>query len=561
MGPHPIRDRFSFSALARADDRVADLGRAVAVLEGRTVGANLGVAGDRRQEVVQLVDEGVSPTDDVAWRPPVLRERVIGLRDEHTLEAACPVAVGPEDLQLVEALHVEEEGPLGAVDLPLERVSPAEGESSRLDGADGAILELDRRLDGVVDLAPRDERAHEASDGLDLPDEVASEVDHVSREIAESSRTGGPAVEAPDLFGGIAPVLQVTAPEVTQLAELARVDYLSREAHGGDEAVVEPAHVLYAGRRDALPDLVALVCVTSEGLLADHVLARLGGGDRRSRVHIVWPQVVDEPDLGVRDELLPLRRPALVAVTRRSLGDRLLVPAGNRHEPRPERRRPRHVADLAEGIGVRLAHERIAEHAHADLAEVVGGHRISFTTRLPHTRVILGCSRTTVELKRLRRARHEDLARNLGARAHGHPLRAWRLPTAEGGRDDSRTRAASCRRSRRPDRRLRVPLPAGAECGEPRRGEGGARRARRLLHGDGAPSRPAVRKRGPRLAGPGHARRSREADARRNRLLRRARRPLHHLAGDRGLQLPVPDTVRRVVGVARGWDRTGRATV
>src|SRR5712691_6134523 len=499
MGPHPIRDRFSFSALARADDRVADLGRAVAVLEGRTVGANLGVAGDRRQEVVQLVDEGVSPTDDVAWRPPVLRERVIGLRDEHALEAACPVAVGPEDLQLVEALHVEEEGPLGAVDLPLERVSPAEGESSRLDGADGAILELDRRLDGVVDLAPRDERAHEASDGLDLPDEVASEVDHVSREIAQSSRTGGPAVETPDLFGGIAPVLQVTAPEVTQLAELACIDHLSREAHGGDEAVVERAHVLYAGRRDATPDLVALICVTSEGLLADHVLARLGGGDRRSRVHIVWPQVVDEPDLGVRDELLPLRRPAVEAVASRSLGDCLLVPAGNRHEPRLERRRPRHVADLAEGVGVRLAHERIAEHAHADLAEVVGGHRISFTTRLPHTRVILGCSRTTVELKCLRRARHEDLARNLGARAHGHPLRAWRLPAAEGGRNDCRTRAASCRRSRRPDRRLRVPLPARAVGGEPGRGPRSTGRTRHLLPRDRPASRSALRPWWPRV--------------------------------------------------------------
>ena len=302
-------------------------------------------------------------------------ERVIGLRDEHPLEAACAVAVSAKDLQIVEVLHVEVERPLGAIDLPLERVSPAECESGRLDRADCAIVELDRRFDGVVDFAARDERAHEASDGLDLPDEVASEVDHVSCKIAERSRAGGPAVEAPDLFGGVAPILQVTAPEVAQLAELPCIDHLSREAHGGDEAVVERAHVLDAGRCDAAPDLVALVCVTSEGLLADHVLARLGGSDRWSRVHVVWPQVVDEPDLGVRDEFLPLRRPAVEAVASRSLGDRLLVPAGNRHEPRSERRRPRHVADLAEGIRMRFAHERIAEHAHADFPEVVGGHR------------------------------------------------------------------------------------------------------------------------------------------------------------------------------------------
>src|SRR5919201_594557 len=281
-GHHPICDGFSFSALARADDCVADLGGAVAVLEGSSVGCDVGVAGDRGQDVVQLVDEGVSPADDVARWPPVPRERVLGLCDEHTLEAACPVAVGAEDLQLVEALHVEEEGSLGAVDLPLERVSPAECESSRLDRADRAILKLDRRLDCVVDLAPWDECAHEASDGLDLPDEVASEVDHVSREIAEGSRTSCPAVEAPDLFGGIAPVLKVPTPEVTQLAELGCIDHLSREAHGGNKAVVERAHVLDASRRDAAPDLVAFVRVTSERLLADHVLARVGGSDRRS---------------------------------------------------------------------------------------------------------------------------------------------------------------------------------------------------------------------------------------------------------------------------------------
>src|SRR5207244_3438735 len=139
----PIRDRLSFSALARTDDSVADLGRAVTVLEGSSVGRHLGVAGDGGQDVVQLVNEGVSPADDVARRPPVLRERVIGLRDEHALEAACPVAVGAEDLQLVEALHVEAEGPLGAVALPLERVSPAECEASLPHVPHPAILALD----------------------------------------------------------------------------------------------------------------------------------------------------------------------------------------------------------------------------------------------------------------------------------------------------------------------------------------------------------------------------------------------------------------------------------
>src|SRR4051812_39964575 len=161
----PIRERFPSSALARADECVADLGGAIAVLEGRSVGCNVCVARDRGQHVMQFVDERVSPADDVSGRPPVLDERMVGLRDEHAPEAAGSVAVGTEDLQLVEALHVEGERPLGGVDLPLACVAPAERQPRRLDGADGAVLELDRRLDGVVDLAAGDERAHEASDG------------------------------------------------------------------------------------------------------------------------------------------------------------------------------------------------------------------------------------------------------------------------------------------------------------------------------------------------------------------------------------------------------------
>ena len=85
----------------------------------------------------------------------------------------------------------------------------------------------------------------------------------MSGEIAESSRACGPAVEAPDLLGRVAPVLEVTATKVAELAELARLDQLARKAHGRYEAVVERAHVLHARRRDAPPDLVALVRITS----------------------------------------------------------------------------------------------------------------------------------------------------------------------------------------------------------------------------------------------------------------------------------------------------------
>src|ERR1051325_2508806 len=53
---HPILDPLASCARAGAHDCVADLGRAVAVLERRSVRSNLGVACDRGQHVVQLVD-------------------------------------------------------------------------------------------------------------------------------------------------------------------------------------------------------------------------------------------------------------------------------------------------------------------------------------------------------------------------------------------------------------------------------------------------------------------------------------------------------------------------
>ena len=247
----------------------------------------------------------------------------------------------------------------------------------------------DRGLDRVVDLAPLDERAQEASDLVDLADEVAGEVDDVSCEIAERARAGLGAIEAPDLGVGIAPVLEVAPAEVADLAELAGVDQLPCEPNGRDEAVVERAQVLYAGRGDTPPDLEALVRVAAERLLADHVLPRLRGGDRGLRMERVRSEVVEELDTRVGHDLLPRRRPALEAVAPRGLGHGLLVPAGDRYELRHERRRPGHVRDLSKRVRVGLAHERVAEHSHADLASLVA-HRTSFTTRLPGSRVILG---------------------------------------------------------------------------------------------------------------------------------------------------------------------------
>ena len=93
----------------------------------------------------------------------------------------------------------------------------------------------------------------------DLAHQVAREVDHVRAEVAERARAGGRALEPPDLVVDVAPLLQVAAAEVVDVAQIARLDHLAREPHGRHEAVVEGAHVLDACGCHPLPDVVALV--------------------------------------------------------------------------------------------------------------------------------------------------------------------------------------------------------------------------------------------------------------------------------------------------------------
>ena len=151
------------------------------------------------------------------------------------------------------------------------------------------------------------------------------------------------------------------------VTELARLEQLPCQPHGRHEAVVERAHVLDAGGRDPLPDLVALVRRSRQWLLADDVLSRLRRSDRRLGVEVVRPGVVEELHVSVRDQLAPVGRVALEPVPSRRLRDGFLRAPRDGHEPRHERRRPRHVRDLSVGIRVRLAHECVAEHPDSDV--------------------------------------------------------------------------------------------------------------------------------------------------------------------------------------------------
>src|SRR5205085_4348619 len=214
----------------------------------------------------------------------------------------------------------------------------------------------------------RQERLRKAGDAPQLAYEVTSEVDHVRSEVAERTRACLVRIEAPGVERRVvAPVLQVARAEVTDLADPVFADQLAREADGGHEAVVEAAEVLDARRGDGAPDLVALVGRPSERLLAEDVLAGLRRGDRRLGVQRVRAAVVEQADAVVGDQVAPVRRRVVVAVPRRRIPHRLVVPPRDADEPRNERRRRREIGELAVRVRVRLAHEGVADHPYPDL--------------------------------------------------------------------------------------------------------------------------------------------------------------------------------------------------
>ena len=270
-------------------------------------------------------------------------------------------------------------------------------------------------------LAARHERLRHRRRALDLADEVAGEVDHVRAEVAERARARLGLVEAPDVALGGAPLLEVGAAEVLDLAQLAGLDDLAREPHRRHEAVVEGAHVLDAGRLDALPGLVGLVGVAPERLLADHVLAGLGGRDRRLGVEVVRAGVVEQLDAVVGDDRPPVGDVVAEPVAARGLGDRRLVAPRDRHELRQQRRRPRHVGQRLVRVRVRLAHERVAEHADADRLDVAAVAGVAHREE-PDLGHVSAPSRTR---RRRRRSRGRSPS---AARTRARPARPSRGP-------------------------------------------------------------------------------------------------------------------------------------
>jgi len=115
-----------------------------------------------------------------------------------------------------------------------------------------------------------------------------------------------------------------------------------------------------------LPHLPAFLGVAPQRLLADDVFAGLGRGDVRLGVDVVRSAVVEHLHVGVVNELTPIGVGLLVAIALGRFLDGFLIAAGDRYQARDGDRWIHHVRQLLQRVAVGLAHEGIAEHAHAD---------------------------------------------------------------------------------------------------------------------------------------------------------------------------------------------------
>ena len=159
------------------------------------------------------------------------------------------------------------------------------------------------------------------------------------------------------------PVLLVLRADVAHLAEAAVGDQLAGERQRRHPAVVEADHRADPPRRGGLGDrghLLRLGHRVTQGLLAEHVLARLQRGDRDLGVAVAGGAHVHDVDVVARDELAPVGRPLRPAeLVRGGLGGRARC---DRRSPSSRLRgEVEHVRRGAPCQGVGGAHEGVAD--------------------------------------------------------------------------------------------------------------------------------------------------------------------------------------------------------
>lgn len=315
-----------------------------------------------------LVAEGV------ARRPPRLQVGVLGFGDEDAPEPRGGGWFGVVvEGQFVEPFQIEGERAALPVDLQPQCVLPSGGHPGRLERGQrpgGEPAGEQRRVvdghrpsrTGVRRSGQPGRRAREpgpfAYEGLAdrrhpdqrLPRQILGQVDDMGAQVAECARAGAFPLQPPGerRFGVDEPVLEVGGANVPQGAEPPLGDQVPGVRDRGHPAVVEAHHGDLAAGRRALRGLghrLGLGDRVGERLLAQHVLARLQGGDGDLGMAVAGGADVDELHIVPGDEGAPVglrRRPAMTGGGR---VDRGPVASADRGESRPHRQ----VEDVSRG--------------------------------------------------------------------------------------------------------------------------------------------------------------------------------------------------------------------
>jgi hypothetical protein len=206
--------------------------------------------------------------------------------------------------------------------------------------------------------------------GQPLAREVLRQVHGVRAEVAQRAGPGLVTAQPPGEreVRVHQPVLEVADAYVPQRSDPATGDHVAGEREGRGAAVVEADHGDLAagtGVRGRTGHGLGLGDGVGQRLLAQHVLARLEGGDGDLGVAGAGGADVDELDVVPGDQRPPV-----------GLGGRPAQPSGGRpHGRRVTSAHRRHrgdqrqVEDPADGtpaLGVRGTHEGVADHAHAE---------------------------------------------------------------------------------------------------------------------------------------------------------------------------------------------------
>ena len=143
-----------FPRFSRFKNGIAYHSRTIPILKCGSPGSDIVILNDAVQQVCNLMNKEMFPSDDMTVRPPVFPPGVIGFGNKYIMESLGLLGFffNPKDLQLIHPLQVEKDGSFLSVNLQNLMILPASGIAAGFQSTDGAVLEFHCRDKGVIHI-------------------------------------------------------------------------------------------------------------------------------------------------------------------------------------------------------------------------------------------------------------------------------------------------------------------------------------------------------------------------------------------------------------------------